>query len=214
MRKLISILVALGVTAGPVWSSPSAANDQLRRQAQAFYRDGRYPEAVALYQRMIKLNPNDLAVTKEVMWGYWNMQKFDLATQAAHQVLALKSDDAEAKNILAWAPRASNRDKMFDLRDKAVKNYQAGRFVQASEFYRQLVDLDPQNVATLKDWLWAIWAAEQYDQVPAVANRILKLQPNDAPTKDLLTKLPTAQLRKRLATTAAAANEASLQGRL
>ncbi len=180
--------------------------EQLRRQAQGYYRDGQYAQAATFYRRMAKLSPGNLDVMKEVMWGYWNMRDFDKAQESAHVVLKLHPGDTEAQNILNWAPRAANRDKMFELRDKAVKNYQAGRYEQAIEFYKQLSEIDPNDVSILKDWLWALWSADRYKEAGDIAARIIKLQPNDSITQDLLSKLPAAIARQKLQNARAAAD--------
>src|SRR5690242_3954706 len=141
--RLITLSLCLLAAAG----ASAAKVDGLRQQAQSLYRDGRYAEAAEVYRKMVARAENDPAVLKEVMWAHWNMQQFEEAEHVARQVAALQPKDVEARNILAWAPKAANREKMHELKENGLKNYQAGRFEQAAELYGQLAELDPDNIS-------------------------------------------------------------------
>jgi tetratricopeptide (TPR) repeat protein len=172
--------------------------DASRKAAQTFYREGRYDQATTLYNRIAADNPQDVSVLKESMWALWNMQSFTDAVRLANQVQTLRPDDVEARNVLNWARAASNKDKVGALRQRALNAYKRGSYAESAAAYRELADLEPNNLSTLKDWMSALWAGKQYEETDRVARQILALRPNDPHAAALLQQLPTKITQRKL----------------
>jgi Flp pilus assembly protein TadD/peptidoglycan/xylan/chitin deacetylase (PgdA/CDA1 family) len=188
LRPFILPCVVLSLT-----SAAFAIGDteSLRQTAQSLYRDGHYAQSTKIYLQIAADNPQNVALLKEAMWALWNMQKFDDAKRLASEVQILKPEDIEAHNILTWAQSAANRDEMSDFRQRALAHYKNGEYGEAASLYRQLADLDPNDLSTLKDWMSALWASHQYEETDRVARRILAIRPADPHALDMEQKLPS-----------------------
>ena len=133
------------------------------------------------------------------MWGFWNMGHYQEAAKIALQVKVIRPDDLEVKNILSWAPRQSDRKDESSLRQEAITDYQAGHFEKSARLYRELAQKEPDNIALLKEFMWALWYTERYDEASDVAHRVLALRPTETEAHDVMVRAPDQISRQKAA---------------
>lgn len=95
---------------------------------------------------------------------------------------------------------AALNSEMSGLREQALARYRAGRYGEAAGFYKKLAAMDPKNVAFLKDLMWALWQAGQYQEAAETARQIKELKPDDAEATTILTKTPQRVSQERFDT--------------
>ena len=167
--------------------------------AKTRYRAGDYSEAAHLYQEIVKLQPRNVETLKEAMWGMWNMGHYDDAARLAAYIQILSPKDPEARNILAWAPRQKDKKEESALRRDAVAAYQAGHYEESARLYRELAQMEPGNVAILKEFMWALWYTGRYDEAARVAERVHSLRPTEKEASHVLEQAPVQSSRQKIA---------------
>ncbi len=177
--------------------SPVAAQSvlELRNQAKSAFRAGDYDKAVALYQDLVKTNPDREAILKEAMWAFWNMNRVAEAESMARSIKAILPDDVEADKILSWAPAAANRKKIGDLHTQAKAAYQSGEYDRAAQLFRDITALDPNNITMLRDRMWILWNMKRIGEANEIASKILRLRPGDRDAQSILSRAPDARVR-------------------
>jgi Flp pilus assembly protein TadD len=105
-----------------------------------FYIDtlnGRYPEAIGMAERAVKLRPNEGAFWDTLGWGYYKIGQLDRAVTAQRRAVALASDNPEVRTHLGAIYEAQGN------RDAAAAEYRAAlkldpEFAPARESQRRL----------------------------------------------------------------------------
>ena len=217
MKTKTSVLFAALLAALPLVSTRFVSAQAMpeigpiSEKARNLYRTGHYDDAIRLYKQMAKLAPDDINVLKQVMWAFWNMGHYSEAADVARAVQALNASDVEARNILAWAPKPVNQEEEGEIRKRAIAAYQAGRYDESTQLYRNLADREPDNIDLMKEFMWSLWNVDRFEEATGVATRILQLDPDVVEAKDVLKRAPTQISRQKLAALeadAAKSNEA------
>lgn len=83
----LSFLIAQGTTAQPItWSSPET--EQLYNTARTYLSNGNFPQAVASYQQLANLEPDQIMVFRDLAQALILSGKYDLADQVLSSVIS------------------------------------------------------------------------------------------------------------------------------
>lgn len=151
----------------------------LRAKANNYFRAGKYEAANKVYRQLAEQDPKNVAILRDLMWSLWQTEHYEEVRGVANKILALRKDDKEALDMI-------QRSKTAETRADAVKNYRNGRFVEAADRYKQLLDQNPNNLGLLKDMYWSLWQTGRFQELVPISEQITKLSPNDAEAWNLL----------------------------
>lgn len=101
-RRLAPLLLAWLAVNGAAGEPPWEAS-ALRKEAAAFYGEGRYAEAAAAFRKASEAVPGDSALMKDWLWALWYSGQYDEAIRVAMRLTIVAPDDAEAWNMMAQA---------------------------------------------------------------------------------------------------------------
>ena len=132
---LAAALATPSVMALPSKKSPSSDEQIKSLFAEGVERqqDKRYPEAIMVYRRALKLNPNQPETLNNLGFCYKAMKEYKKAIDYYQQALRLNPNLAEAHEYLGEA------------------YVQLGEMALARQEYQTLLALDPKEAAELKE---------------------------------------------------------------
>ena len=125
-RLFLAAILLLALGAGPL-----LAQSDLSAQAEDAFRNDRYPEAIALYEKIVAATPNDTFALKRLGLLYSWDNRLEESIAAYQKALAADPKDDDARRQLAKI------------------NSWAGHFAAAESGYQELIRAHPDD-ATLK----------------------------------------------------------------
>lgn len=193
---LTALLLALAASAARAAVGPKAAKPDPALELERF---GKYDEAAALRERELDEDPTNVTGLKNLMWTRWNARRFEEARDLAQKVLALDPRDVEAADVAREAGPTDALEKAPLLREKATAAWRAGEYDAAIGFYRQVLELMPNDYLSLRDLMWALWRRDDIEGSFTPAKRILVLRAGDKEAAELLELGPKILEERRLA---------------
>ena len=151
--RVFVAFVAIALLAGCLGSTPA-----YRTSADILMEQGKWEEAVAAYQELLKDDPFNPALQAKLALARGKAsavhaergrallkeRKIALAIDAFRRALMLEPSRAEYQALLAEAARLKEAEDTFLAGQKLLK---AGRLEEAAEFFEQALQLDPEMTA-------------------------------------------------------------------
>jgi len=151
----------------------------LRQEAVEHYQDGDYTSAVAIYEKLNRIEPKNARTLKDLMWCYWNNGQYDDAGKIARDLLRLRPNDEDVKHIMSRYEAANGRTGAVSRYKTAIDHEKAADYEQALALFQQLATDYPENASYLHHSLSILNKLERYADGIETANRLVKLQSQD-----------------------------------
>ena len=129
------------------------------RLGKAYRETGQYDRAVKLFKLALKFQPNNLDALLPLASIYENLGHRDLAISAYKNYLSSRSNVFKEKRKNKIAGRLS-----VLLAKQGDESYRKNRFQQAEEFYKQALNLRPDNIILLQNLGWALEKQGKYNE--------------------------------------------------
>ena len=130
--------------------------------AQGYYRDGKFSEAIASYQEVLKIQPDNIGIYLQLGNVYHQLGNLAKAIEFYQQALAIEPNYAHA------------------YRNLAVVYGLQGNYPQQRECYQQLTKIEPQNSLNCLN-LGKLWQKSGYlSKAIKSYQQAIELQPNNA----------------------------------
>ena len=178
------------------------------------YQAGRYAEAVAAAQAVLKANPNSADAYNNMAAAYAGLKMWDEAARNAQEALRLRPDYQLARNNLVWilqekqkiagapppapapAAGAANAGQLLNL---SMQLYQSGKYPECIAAAKQAIKLDPQLAEAYNNIAACSSSMKNWDDAIHAASEALRLKPDFQLAKN---NLVWALQQKQLAATA------------
>jgi tetratricopeptide (TPR) repeat protein len=107
--------------------------DSLHRVAKQFMRSGDYPNAIIVLSNALRLDPDNLALQKDLTFTYYLQKNYSAAVEAGRKLIERKDADEQCYQILGMAYKAIDQNKDAD------KMYKQGikKFPSSGELYNE-----------------------------------------------------------------------------
>jgi tetratricopeptide (TPR) repeat protein len=164
--------------------------------AQICHREGRRSAAMALLQRLVAVDPNNIDATLEV--GMLLFQAGDLATAERHarNAIRLAPLNPRSHNLMAMVLTEAQRPHIGEFHYRRVLEITGvrdpillanlawnlkgqGRVVEARRLYNESVEAAPDVFQTLFGWAQLEEADRDFDAARSKLDRIADIRPND-----------------------------------
>jgi tetratricopeptide (TPR) repeat protein len=148
MKKYLFTLLLFIATAGFAQDAPNA--QALHETAQGFLKQGDYENAILVLKRSLELQPNDLQISKDLLFTYYLKRDFAKALEVGKPLVDRSDADAQSFQMMGLVYKAIADDK------EAEKLYKRGlkKFPDEGVLYSEYADLiaekEPGNA--LKLW--------------------------------------------------------------
>ena len=197
-RAAAGLMVSLGLACcSTVYAAAALDLPATRQQANSLLRLGKYDEAIDLYRQITAADPG-VASLDDLMWAYWNAERFDEAKWVAQRILMVKPGDPDALQVSDGANSAKNRDLIPALRAKAIAEFQQQKYAESAKIYEEIVRQDPKDFLARRDLMWAYWRQGKYSEAVDRAHLVLALRPLDSEALDVIKTAPIILERKNM----------------
>ncbi len=143
------------------------------KTASDLFRVGRYDEAIAKYQDVLKISPTDPTVHFNLGATYQAKKDFDSAISEYREAISLDSNNEEYKRALQDA----YQKKADPLILQAEQKHKEKDYASAIDLYQQALSLLPKNAGIWYNLSGAYYSREQYDKATAGYKKALELDP-------------------------------------
>lgn len=133
----------------------------LSKEADALFQEGEYKEAIKLYNKVIKLTPNNNIIWNNMGLAFDNLKKHDKAIKCYDKAIEIKTDYANAWN-----------NKGFVL-------HKLKRYDEALECFEKAIELDPVHISAWNNKANVLYDLKRYDEELKCYKKLLELNPND-----------------------------------
>jgi len=155
MKKIIFLLPFVMLAC----SSLPTSSEYLAR-GEGYHKDGKPEKALQMYDKALKLNPDNVDVYASRGAAYFYLKKYDSAAQDFIIVVKNQPQNAAAYNALGSALAALGRNE------------------DALKYVSYAVLLNPMNVETLMSRAGIYYNLEQYDNALGDLMAVIKMKPN------------------------------------
>lgn len=152
-------------------------NNVLIKTATEYSKDGLYKEAIDLYQKVLKKNPNDYQTRKLLGITFLKAKLYKKAIEHLEYIIDKFENDFETNFYLGEAYRALNK------------------YAEAIYRYQKALQIDNSNIYALKSLSWSYFKIRYYSQALYIAEELYKAQPNDPQIIIILSRI-YIQLKK------------------
>jgi tetratricopeptide (TPR) repeat protein len=169
---------------------------QLHLQAVNSYREKQYPQAIALWQKIIELDPKNSQAYYSLGLVYHRQQNWDRAIAAYTQAVTHDPNDSVAYNSLGIALRAQNRldeaivayttattlnpKSATALNNLATALYEKKQIEAAIVAYKKAIDINPDDDTIYNNLGVALRAQNRLDEAIAIYTKATEINPNSA----------------------------------
>jgi tetratricopeptide (TPR) repeat protein len=147
--------------------------DDLTKSAADLFKIGKYDDAIAKYQEVLKQNPTDPAVHFNIGATYQAKRDLDAAITQYRQAINLDPKNDDYKKAL----QAAYQQKADPVVAQAVQKYNAKDYASAIDLYLQAITFLPKNAGLWYNLASAYYAREQYDKARDSYKKALDLDP-------------------------------------
>lgn len=99
----------------------------------------------------------------------------------------------------ALIANSASAEGLGELREKAIALTRAEKHEEALPLYKRLLELSPNSLVALQNVMWSSWETKRYPQVIEMASRIVRIQPHDLESLNLLGQSQEATGQRDLA---------------
>jgi len=170
----------------------------LMDRAKALTKAGKAPEAIALFQQALAIEPDNTEILRQYAKALAKDKQFEQAFAVFEKALEIEPDNIDTlRNYGTALDRADRYDKAFYVFKKAVKVdprdvrilYSYGSFLkrngdinQAVLIFDKLLQVEPNNPRSLNSYANALVTSGQHKKASILFNRSLKVKPNNSAT--------------------------------
>lgn len=147
----------------------------LEEEARVSQLDGRFQEAIDLYQKSLDLNSASALTWYNLGTALGELEQYDEAKEAFAKAYELDLEDSEARVKLAW-----------HFGSDALANQLDGRTQEAIDLYRKSLDLDSTSGPTWYNLGTALGELDQYDEAIEAFAKAAELEPDNDEFADAL----------------------------
>ena len=164
----------------------------------AYYHRGEYQDAKNIYDRILKLNPDDPIALNNRGVTYGQLERFDESLADCNRSLELRPDDPDTLNNrgIAYGKLGRYNDALTDfnrsleltpddpatLYNRGTTYYDLGRYDDALADFNRSLELRPDHPDTLNNRGITYAKLGRYDNALTDYNRSLELRPDDPDT--------------------------------
>lgn len=139
-------------------STLSAAEQTMLNQSFALYQAGKYQEAIATGQALVRANPNAASGWNNLAASYAKLGRWDDAIRCAQQALRIDPGHQLARGNLAYAQNAkanggpppdqsATPGTLQYFLNLSAEDYRTGKFPECIDDAGKAIQLDPQDAA-------------------------------------------------------------------
>jgi tetratricopeptide (TPR) repeat protein len=148
MKKHFFTLLLFIATTGFSQETPTAQS--LHETAQGFLKQGDYENAILVLNRALQLQPNDLQISKDLLFTYYLKRDFAKALEVGKPLADRQDADVQSFQMVGLVYKAIAEDKEAEkLYKKGLKKF-PGEGVLYSEYADLIAEKEPANA--LKLW--------------------------------------------------------------
>jgi len=137
------------------------------------YKAGRYDEALAKYQAVLKQTPNDAGIHFNIGAALQQLNRIDESIVEYKNAVRLDDKNDDYKKYLETA-----LDKKADpMIAQAIAAHKEKNYTSAIDLYQQAITLRPKRVELYYNLAGALYSRQQYDQARAQYAKALELDP-------------------------------------
>src|SRR3954453_12005169 len=148
MKKFlfIAFLAAMSIVhAQPAQQDPAT----LRETAQTFLRQGDYENAVLVLNKALEMQPNDLQLTKDLLFAYYLKRDFAKAMEIGKPLVARPEADVQSFQLLGLAYKAIAEGKEYEKLYKTGLQKFPNEGVLYSEYGELIAAKEPERAQKL-----------------------------------------------------------------
>ncbi len=158
-------------------AASDAKQDQLvtdaTKSAADLFRIGKFDEAIAKYQEVLKVTPQDASLYFNLGATYQAKKDLDAAITAYRQAINFDPKNQDYQKALTDAYQ-KKADPIITL---AEQKHKAKDYASAIDLYQQALALTPKNAALWYNLAGAYYSREQYDRARDAYKKALDLDP-------------------------------------
>jgi tetratricopeptide (TPR) repeat protein len=172
------------------------------RQSEQLKLEGKYDQALALLERLLALNPDNVAALEEIADNELSLEHFDRAMAAAKRAVALDKESFTGHYILGFI--ASHNEEWnvsvteLKLANKTKQNnpeilrcigwslFNGGERMPGVVTLERALNLDPNNPLTLCDLGVVYLRMREFDKSKVLFQRAIDLDPENVRAIDCL----------------------------
>ena len=128
------------------------------KEAAELFKLGKYDEAIAKYQEVIKADPQNSDAYFSMGATFQAKKDIDQAIAAYRQAISFDPKNKDYKDVLEKA----YEEKANPILAKAIKHHQDKDYATAIELYQQVIGIRPKNAGVWANLAGALYAREDY----------------------------------------------------
>lgn len=137
------------------------------------FKLGKYDEAIARYQEVLKITPSDPTVHFSLGATYQAKKDLESAISEYRQAISLDPKNKEYKDTL----QAAFQRKADPIITEAAAKHKAKDYASAIDLYQQAIALLPKNAGLWYNMAGAYYSREQYDKARDAYKKALEIDP-------------------------------------
>jgi len=164
---------------------------ELLTEGNKLYNEGKYQEAIAIYQKILEQFPDAYVINKNIGNAYFQMEEYDKAEEYYKKVLERDPNNNDAKMLIGncYVNRGQNEKALewynqisFDDIDDPIvlynigtNYYNLGKYEEALRYYKKAVDIQPDFLDGLYQLGLAYLTTQQYHESITAFEKYLQL---------------------------------------
>lgn len=172
---------------------PAKTKEDWLKEGEAHYTAQRYEEALAAFEQVFQLDPQNVQVHNSKGYALWSLKRYEEALAAFEQAILLNPQYARAYYNKGWALRgrmcyeealiAFDRAIQLDpqlapaYNDKGAALNALKRYEEALAAFDRAIQLDPQQIGAYIGKSFALFNLAHYEEALAAAERAIQLDP-------------------------------------
>ncbi len=202
MKKIILFLTFIAVLSSSSFAEEKKLASAYISEGLAYYEQGNYLEAILNLRSAEQLSPNPVAVYKYLGLAYSKLSLWPQAVKEFNKILFISPDDPDRKGIIAsinnwenekeyvpmlatysfYSIKYKNRiwaepDNLLNYLSLAEIYKCSGRYEEAENFFRALVNGRPDKIDFKKYLAEALFLHKKYGEAGSLYRKILEEEP-------------------------------------
>ena len=138
-------------------------------------RLNRYPEAIEVYQKTLKIDSSSPEVHNNLSFAFNHSGRFQEAVDSSQQAIKLLGETGEAYKL-----GFQERNEIRSYAYKNLGNAYSGlkKYDEAANALKKAAELDPKNAAALFNLGLTLYTAGRYSEAIESYKEVIKLRPN------------------------------------
>ena len=145
----------------------------MSKDAADLFKLGKFDEAIAKYQELIKADPHNSAAYFSMGATFQAKKDLDQAIAAYRQAISFDPKNEDYKKAL----EAAYETKAAPILERAVKKHQEKDYASAIDLYQQVIALRPKNATLWFNLAGAYYAREDYAKARDAYQKAFEIDP-------------------------------------